>query len=97
MNTEIWDYLKKISQKEFFFVNLINSILGIAIILLAIYGLNEEITVGIYGGMFGAGAIMLLLNFYKGVKKGNKNKWIFLIAGIIFAAIAGVFIYAFMR
>lgn len=97
MNTEIFDYLKKLAQKEFFFVNLLNSVLGIIIIIMGILGLIDGVTVVMYAFMFAAGALMLLLNFYKGLRRGSKNKGIFLISALVFAAISAFFFYAMMR
>ena len=96
MNTEIFEYFKKLSQKENFLINFINSILGIAIIILAVLGLADGVTVVTYALMFGFGAIMLLLNFVKKVKTKGLLKWIFLISAIVFAALSGLFIYGMM-
>ena len=96
MNTEIFDYLKKLSQKDNFAINFINTILGIGIIILAVLGLAEGVTVVTYGIMFGMGAAMLFLNFVKKIKTKSGLKWIFLIGSIVFAALSGLFFYAMM-
>ena len=97
MNTEIVEYLKKLSQKEFFFINLANSVLGILIIILGLVGLSDGMTMISYAFMFAAGAVMLFLNFYKGGRKGSRNKYVFLVSGIAFAILAGMFFVAAAR
>ena len=92
MNTEIIEYFKKLSQREFFVINFINSVLGVVIIILGFVALNSEITIPAYVAMFTCGAIMLGLNFFKGCRKNNKNRWIFLAAAIIFAIMAVLFL-----
>jgi len=97
MDKIYFEYLKKLSKKEFFAINLCNTILGIIIIVLAILGLYSGMTMVVYGFMFAAGAILMLLNFYKGMCTGRKNKWIFLAAGLLFIGMSVVFFYAMMR
>lgn len=88
MNTEIRDYIRELSKKEFFWVNFINMILGAAVILLGIIGIIEELTFVAYASMFLSGSIMMLLNFYKARKTGNKNVWMFLAGAIVFGAMS---------
>lgn len=97
MNTEVIDYFKNLAKKEFFFINLANSILGLAVIVLGLIALNEGVTNVTYAFMFGAGAIMLFLNFCKGLKKKGKNRWIFLASAIIFTLISIVFFISILR
>lgn len=97
MNSELFEYLKKLSGKEFFFINICNTILGIIIIALAIMGLFSGMTMAVYAFMFAAGALMMLLNFYKGVCTGRKNKWLFLAAGFAFIGMSVLFFYTMMR
>lgn len=96
MNLEIIEYFKQLAKREFFFINLANSILGLAIIVLGFVALSEGVTPQTYAIMFGAGAIMFFLNFCKGVKKNGKNRWIFLACAIVFALISGVFVVSIM-
>lgn len=88
MNTEIRDYIRELSKKEFFWANFINMILGAAVILLGIIGIIEELTFVAYASMFLSGFIMMLLNFYKARKTGNKNVWMFLAGAIVFGAMS---------
>lgn len=97
MNNEFIEHVKKLTQKEFFFINICNTILGIIIIALGILGVFSGMTMAVYGFMFAAGAIMMLLNFYKGLCTQKKNKWIFLTAGIVFVGMSILFFYAMMR
>lgn len=96
MNTEVWDYLKNLSKKEYFAINLIDSILGVAIIVMGFVALNSGVTMQTYAIMFLCGAVMLILNAYKGFKRKNGNRWIFLFIGICFAAISGLFFAAWV-
>lgn len=96
MNTEIIEYFKKLSKKEYFIINLINSALGIFILVLGTIGLMDKMTMISYALMFLAGAVMLFLNFYKGSKKKNRNRYVFLAAGIIFTVFSGMFFYAML-
>ena len=91
MNTEILDYFKQLSKKEYFWINFINMILSIAVIILGIVGLVDGLIPITYAFMFLTGAVMMLLNFHKGRKSHNKNSWIFFIGSMGFAALSVMF------
>lgn len=84
MNTEIFDYIKELSKKEFFFVNLIDSILGIVIIISSIVSLKTGASILIYTIMFACATLLLGLNSYKCFKRHSKNGWIFAVLSVIF-------------
>lgn len=97
MNTEIFDYLKTLSKKDFFFVNFTNVLLSAVIIIAAIVSLNSGATILIYAIMFGSSTLMLALNSYKCFKRKSKNGWAFAVLAGAFAVITGIAIFALIR
>ena len=91
MNTEIFDYFKELAKKEFFVINLIDSILGVVIIVMGITALNDGISELSYAIMFAAGATMFALNTVKGFKRKSKNRFIFLLLAVMFLMVAVMF------
>ena len=97
MNTEIFDYLKALSKKEFFFVNLIDSLLGIGIIVAAVISMRNGATMPLYAAMFAMATVMLILNSYKCFKRKSKNGWVFALMGVIFLGITGLAVYCVFK
>lgn len=97
MNTEIFDYLKTLSKKEFFFVNFSNVVLSLVIIISAIITLNSGATIMIYAIMFGSSTLLLTLNSYKCFKRKSKNGWVFAVLAVAFAVITGIAIIALAK
>lgn len=93
MNTEIFDYLKTLSKKEYFYINFFNSIFGIIIIVSAIIFFRQGASMLQYAIMFGSATMMLGLNSYKCFKRKSKNGWVFLIMCLVFLAITGLAVY----
>ena len=89
MNTEIIDYIKTLSKKEFFYVSLANLIFSLTILVCGFISLsgmsgNEKILQVI---MFACATALLALNSYKCFKRGSRNGWIFAILSVVFAVI----------
>lgn len=94
MNTEIIDYLKALSKKEFFYVSLADMILSVTIIICGAISLSTGATTLLYMIMFACATALLGFNSYKCFKRGSKNGWVFAILGVGFATITGICIYA---
>ncbi len=89
MNTEIIDYIKTLSKKEFFYVSLANLVFSLTILIcggLSLAGVfaDEKIPQII---MFGCATALLALNSYKCFKRGSKNGFVFAILSVVFAAV----------
>ena len=89
MNTEIIDYIKTLSKKEFFYVSLANLVFSITILVCGVISLsgmsgNDKVLQVI---MFSCATALLALNSYKCFKRGSKNGIIFAILSVVFAAI----------
>lgn len=90
MNTEIIDYLKTLSKKEFFFVNIADMFLSVIIIVCGVISLRTGANTLLYTIMFGCATGLLGLNCYKCFKRGSKNGWVFAVATLAFATITGI-------
>lgn len=96
MNTEIFDYLKALSKKEFFFVNFFNCIFSAVIIVCGFISIRNGATMQLYAAMFASATLIFGSNSYKCFKRGSKNGWVFVIFAIAFLAITSIAIYACM-
>ena len=94
MNTEIFDYLKALSKKEFFIANALSVVLSVVIILAGIISLREGATLSLYTIMYGCATVVLGLNSYKCFKRGSKNGWVFAILCAILLGVTGIALYA---
>lgn len=94
MNTEIIDYLKTLSKKEFFFVNLADLLFSAVIIVCGVISLNTGASTLLYSIMFACATTLLGLNCYKCFKRGSKNGWVFAALTVVFATITGICLYA---
>lgn len=83
MYTEVIEFIKKIMQKEFFWIDFANTALSLVVIVTGIIGLASPRHVFMHALTFAAGSILLLLNSYKGFKNGNKNRWVFLAGSFV--------------
>lgn len=97
MKTEIFEYFKKLSQRENVSINIANTFLGLFIIVTGLLGLIPSMTMIAYALMFIAGFGMFGLNYYKKRKSDNKNRYFYLVAGIASAIFACLFIYGLVR
>lgn len=88
MKNENLDYLKSMSKKEFFVVDVINAVLGLVILVMGVISIANQPTVLSYAIMFGAGAIILFLNVFKSFKKKSSMGFVYLILGLVFGAIS---------
>ena len=94
MNTEILDYLKALSKKEFFYVSLADLVFSITIIICGAISLSTGATTLLYAIMFACATALLGFNSYKCFKRGSRNGWVFAILGVAFATVTGICIYA---
>ena len=94
MNTEVIDYLKTLSKKEFFFVNLADMLFSVVIIVCGVISLRTGANTLLYTIMFGCATGLLALNCYKCFKRGSKNGWVFAVATLLFATITAICITA---
>ncbi len=93
MNTELFDYLKTLSKREFFYVSLADVVFSMIIIVCGIISLRTGATILLYAIMFASATAMLVANSYKGLKSGSKNGWVFAILAAAFAALTGICVY----
>ena len=94
MNTELIDYLKTLTKREFFFVSLADIVFSTIIIICGIISLRTGATTLLYTIMFACATTLLGFNSYRCFKRGSKNGWVFAIIGVGFATITGICIYA---
>lgn len=94
MNTEIFDYIKALSKKEFFFVNFFNCVFSATIIVCGFISVRYEATMELYATMFASATLILTLNSYKCFKRGSKNGWVFAVLAVAFLAITAIAVYA---
>lgn len=94
MNTELVDYIKTLSKKEFFFVSLIDMILSIVVIVCGIISIRTGANTLLYTIMFACATVLLALNAYKCFKRGSKNGMVFAVVSVMFATITGICVYA---
>lgn len=87
MNTEIFDYLKALSKKDFFFANFFSSVLSVIIIIAGLISVTSGTSILLYTIMFGCATCVLVLNAYKCYKRGSKNGVVFAIAALVMGAI----------
>lgn len=97
MNTEIFDYFKKISKREYFFLNFINTCLSIIVIIAGVISLINGAGVMLYTIMFGCATIVLMLNAYKFLKRGSKNGWFLILFGLIMCVFTVIGIMAMLN
>ena len=90
MNTEIFDYLKELSKKEFFIVNVLNTIFSLIIIAMAVIVLKSGANRVTNTVMFVSAAFLLATNAYKCFKRKSKNGWVFAVMSVVFLAAAVV-------
>lgn len=88
MNNEFFEYIKELSKKEFFVLNVINTILSLVIILVAILGLGSESKGLMYSIMYSAAGALLATNSYKCFKRGSKNGWVLAFVAFVFITFA---------
>ena len=94
MNTELIEYIKTLSKREFFYVSVANLILSITIIVCGTISLLTGASTLLYSVMFACATAILGLNSYKCFGRGSKNGWVFAVMGVAFAAVTGICIYA---
>ena len=94
MNTELIDYIKTLAKKEFFFVSFAEILFSLVILVCGVITLRAEPSTLLYTIMFASATVLLGLNSYRCYKRGTKNVWFFAAAGVIFAAITGICVYA---
>ena len=94
MNTELIDYIKTLTKREFFYVSLADLVFSTVIIVCGIISLNTGATTLLYTIMFASATALLGFNSYKGFKKGSKNGWVFAVIGLGFMFITGVCMWA---
>lgn len=87
MNTEIFDYFRKLSKKEYFFLNFINTCLSIIVIFIGIICIMNAAGILLYTIMFGCTAVVLLLNAYKFIRCKSNVGWLLVAAGIFMTAV----------
>ena len=96
MNTELFDYLKTLFKREFFFVSLTEIVLSMVIIICGTISLRTGSTTLLYTIMFTCATALLGLNSYRCFKRGSKNGWVFAVFGVAFAAVTGICMYSLM-
>jgi len=69
MKKETKAYIKNVVKNEFFFVDLINVILGIAILVLAALSLFDSDSMLRFAIVFILGTVLMALNCYKCIRK----------------------------
>lgn len=94
MNTEIFDYIRALSKKEFFYVSLADMIFSLTIIVCGIISINTGATTLLYTIMFACATALLGCNSYKCFKRGSKNGWVFAIMGVAFAVVTAICVYS---
>lgn len=87
MNTEIFDYFRKLTKKEFFLPNFINICLSIVVIFLGVISLVNEAGVMLFTIMFGCATVVLFLNAYIFVMRKSKVGWFIAAAGVFMCAL----------
>ncbi len=94
MNTEIIDYIRTLTKREFFYVSLADLVFSLVIIICGIISLRTGATTLLYTIMFACASALLGFNSYKGIRRGSKNGWVFAVLCIAFLFITGVCIWA---
>lgn len=88
MNNEIFEYVKELSRKEFFVVNVINTVLSLVIILVAILCLRFETKGLLHAIMYFSAGALLATNSYKCFKRGSRNGWALVFIALVFITFA---------
>ena len=94
MNTELLDYIKALSKREFFYVSLADLVFSITILICGFISLKGSPSTLLYMIMFACATALLALNSYKCFKRGSKNGWVFAGLCVAFAVITGICVYA---
>ena len=94
MNTEIFDYLKTLAKREFFFVSVTNLFCSLTIIVCGVISLRTGSGTLLYTIMFACATVIMWLNCYKCFKRESKNGIVFAVIGLAFATITGICAYA---
>lgn len=80
-------YVKTMLKGRFFWIDLVNMILGLIIIALGFLSLYGDARQIVLITLFGVGSIFMLLNTYKSFRTKSKLKYVFIILTIFFIAI----------
>lgn len=96
MNTEIFDYLKALSQKDGFVINALNTMLSAVILIAGFLSVRYGATMLLYAIMFGCATGILMLNSYRRFRQKNKIAWVFAAMAICFGAVTAIAIRALM-
>ncbi len=88
MKKETRAYIKNTIKNDFFVIDLVNLILGIAILVLAVLSVIDGTKVIMFSMVFIFGAVLMVLNFYKGLKKKSALTIPFGICALIMVAAA---------
>ena len=94
MNTELFDYLKTLAKREFFFVSVADLFFSIMILICGTISLLTGATVLLYTVMFACATCILGLNSYKCFRRGSKNGWVFTILAAAFLAVTVICAYS---
>lgn len=97
MNTEIFDYIKALSKKEFFWSNFFSSVLSVVIIVAGAVSLYKGTSIKLYTIMFASATLVMLFNTYKSYKRGSKNGVIFVIMSVIMGGFTLLGLYAMFK
>ena len=93
MNTEIIDYIRSLSKKEFFYVSVADLIFSITILVCGFIAFQYGSSLYTHMIMFGCATALMGCNSYKCFKRGSKNGWVFAGLGVVFAATTAMSIY----
>lgn len=93
MNTEIFDYLKALAKKEFYYANFFVSVCSIVIIIAGIYSVVNGASMPTYSIMFGCATLVLAINAYKSIRRHSKSAWFFIIASLCMLGVTSLFAY----
>ena len=96
MNTEIFDYLKALSKKEFFYANFFSCLFSAVILVCGFFSVKNGATMRLYAVMFASATLILMINSYKCFRRKSKNGIVFLVFGLFFLAITGIAVYALL-
>lgn len=97
MNIEIFDYVKALSKKEYFYINIINVFLSINIIISSFFSIRYGVSNVRYLIIFGCAAMLMALNSYKCFRRKSANGQVFLLACLFFAAITAYVLVLMIR
>lgn len=93
---KLLDYLKSMSKKDFFYIDLFDALMGFVVIVIGIAAVaTGGPTVMTYALMFSGGTLILFCNSFKSFKQKSKGMGIvYLVAGLAVGAIAVMSIMA---